>query len=68
MMLLCRLTADEIDEAVREWKCERHIAIQRLLCGMVPGEPYDGPVILDGDGLLGGAVLGGTHSGSTAKH
>jgi hypothetical protein len=59
---------DEIEAAAKHWKTNMQDALARLLSGETPGESHDGPAMLEGDGLLGGAVLGGTHSGSSTRH
>jgi hypothetical protein len=59
---------DEIEAAAKHWKTDLQDALARLLSGEIPGESCEGPTMLEGDGLLGGAALGGTHSGTTTKH
>jgi hypothetical protein len=62
---------DEIERAAEFWKTDMQDALARLMAGKTPGNRpgrANGPTMLEGDGLLGGAVLGDAHPGSTTKH
>jgi hypothetical protein len=59
---------DEIERAAEFWKTDMQDALARLMAGETPGDRHDGPTMFEGEGLLGGAVLGDAHPGSTTKH
>jgi hypothetical protein len=59
---------DEIERAAEFWKTDMQDALARLMSGETPGVSRTDPTMLEGDGLLGGAVLGDAHPSSTTKH
>jgi hypothetical protein len=59
---------DEIERAAEFWKTDMQDALARLMAGETPGASHDGPTMLSGEGLLGGAVLGDCHPGNSRKH